>query len=263
MKLPVIDAHIHMDMYSTKEQNNIIQLMEKDKIEALITVSNHLSSAIDNLNLSREHKSIKAAFGFHPEQPIRTEQEMGDLSTFTKKHQNEMIAIGEVGLPYYTRKKDPAIPIEPYLEILETFIRMANRYNKPIVLHAVYEDAPIVCELLEKHSIQKAHFHWFKGDRKTIERMIENNYYISITPDIVYEEEILQLVKTYPISQLMVETDGPWPFEGPFQNKLTNPGMIHTTIQKIAEMKMMNVKDVYETVLKNTREFYGMDEVCG
>ena len=32
----------------------------------------------------------------------------------------------------------------------------------------IYEDAPLVCDILEKFNIKKAHFHWFKGDEKTI-----------------------------------------------------------------------------------------------
>ena len=41
------------------------------------------------------------------------------------KHHHEMIAVGEVGLPYYLQNENP-IPIEPYIEILETFISFAK-----------------------------------------------------------------------------------------------------------------------------------------
>ena len=107
---------------------------------------------------------------------------------------------------------------------MKRFISFAKSVQKPIILHAVYEDAPLVCHLLEKHSIKKAHFHWFKGDQKTITRMIKNGYFISVTPDVCYEKEIRDLVSFYPLEQMMVETDGPWPFEGPFQ------GQTHTSI---------------------------------
>ena len=112
-----------------------------------------------------------------------------------------MIAVGEVGLPYYLRKESyhPAFPIQGYLERLETFIKLAKEWDKPIVLHAVYDDAPLVCDLLEEYSITNAHFHWFKGDHKTISRMIENGYFVSVTPDVLYENEICDLVSSYPL----------------------------------------------------------------
>lgn len=113
-----------------------------------------------------------------------------------------------MGLPYYSRQEQE-LSLEPYLELLEMFIVRAKKWGKPIVLHAVFEDAKLVCDLLEKHSIRKVHFYWFKGDEKTIERMIRNDYYISVTPDVLYEKEIEELVKKYPLEQMMVETDGP------------------------------------------------------
>jgi TatD DNase family protein len=115
-----------------------------------------------------------------------------------------------------------------------------------------------VCDLLEKHGIKKAHFHWFKGSHSTVERMIQAGYYISITPDVLYEEEIRTLVREYPIALLMVETDGPWPFEGPFAGQKTHPRMIHAVIEQIALLKGLPVVEAAHTLLNNTKQFYGI-----
>ncbi|MGE8203825.1 TatD family hydrolase [Heyndrickxia sp. NPDC080065] len=254
----IIDAHIHLDLYNDDERKSILREMEKHKVEALISVSQHLTSAEANMALHQEDKRIKPAFGFHPEQALPDEQELADLQHFIEKHQKEMIAVGEVGLPYYLRQEHKEVPIEPYIEILEFFIQQAVSLKKPIVLHAVYEDAPIVCDLLEKYSYAKAHFHWFKGDQITIEQMSRNGYFISITPDVLYEKEIQQLVNQYPLSQIMVETDGPWPFEGPFQNNMTHPKMIHQTIEQIASIKGMALQEVYSILYENTKRFYSI-----
>ncbi|RDW19370.1 TatD family hydrolase [Oceanobacillus chungangensis] len=252
----LIDAHIHLDKYARSEQRRIMSEMECAGIESLITVSYDLVSAKENLKLHREHNNIKAAFGFHPEQQVLNDEAMQELIAFIELHNQEMIAIGEVGLPYYTRKENPFLNIEPYMEILEQFIILAKRYKKPIVLHAIYEDAGVVCNLLEKHAIKYAHFHWFKGDILTIERMIRNGYFISITPDVLYEQEIQHLVNQYPLSQMMVETDGPWTFTGPFEGKMTHPQMIHQSIEAIASIKALEIADVYRQLLRNTKQFY-------
>ncbi|MDQ0256331.1 TatD DNase family protein [Evansella vedderi] len=252
----IIDAHIHFDLYKDRERETILHDRKKYHIEQLISVSNNLASAKDNLFFSRKHNGVHAAFGYHPEQPLPSEQELERLHSFMDKHQHEMIGVGEVGLPYYLRRNNPGLPQENYVELLESFIIKAKKFNKPIVLHAVYGDAPIVCGLLEKYTVEKAHFHWFKGDAKTTEQMIQNGYYISITPDVIYKEKIQQLVEMYPLSNMMVETDGPWPFEGPFKNTMTHPKMIHQSIAQIAKLKKVNIKDVYKQVYKNTKSFY-------
>ncbi|WP_156291400.1 TatD family hydrolase [Oceanobacillus salinisoli] len=254
----VIDAHIHLDLYKRDEQRVILNEMEKYQVEMLISVSNNLASAVENLSLSRENNRVRTAIGFHREQPLPSGKELESIILFIDQHHEEMIAVGEVGLPYYRRKKNPQIPQEPYIELLEWFIITAKKYQKPIALHAVYEDASIVCTLLEKHSIDKAHFHWFKGDLKTMERIIQNGWFISLTPDILYETEIQNLGKKYPLNQLMVETDGPWSFKGPFKNEMTHPKMIHESIAEIAKIKNLSIHDVYDQIYQNTVHFYSL-----
>ncbi|MGP4108582.1 TatD family hydrolase [Virgibacillus sp. L01] len=252
----IIDSHIHLDMYRQKERQEILSELELDQVEALICVSNHLKSSKETLRLAYDDSRIKPAFGFHPEQALPTDYEAAEILTFIEQNQQEMIAIGEVGLPYYLRQDNKGGPWNAYVELLETFIQKAAALDKPIILHAIYEDASIVCDLLEKYSVPDAHFHWFKGDSQTIERMAKNGYSISVTPDVVYEKEIQDLVSVYPLSRVMVETDGPWPFEGIFKGNMTHPGMIHKSIEKISEMKKVSAAYVYSQIYENTCRFY-------
>ena len=108
--------------------------------------------------------------------------------------------------------------------------------------------------------MKNAHFHWFKGDERIVRRMMTNGYFISITPDVLYEEEIQQLVLQYPLAQLMIETDGPWPFEGPFLGQTTHPRMMRESIKKIAEIKQISINEVEDTLYENTKKFYRLSE---
>jgi len=249
----MIDAHIHLDRYQDEEIKRIV--LDSAQIEALISVSFHLESSKRNLLLSQKYQKVKPAFGYHPEQALPSENELNVLLNWMDDHHDEMIAVGEVGLPYYLRQ-ELGISIAPYLKVLEVFISKAKKWDKPIVLHAVYDDAPFVCDLLEKYSVSKAHFHWFKGEQKTIDRMIRNGYHISITPDVVYEPEIQQLVSVFPQELMMVETDGPWPFEGPFSGKMTHPNMMEESIRKMALLKKLSAAEVSDVLHQNTKRFY-------
>jgi TatD DNase family protein len=252
----IIDAHIHFDQYSERDRLILFEELEKHNVDALVSVSTNLSSAIVNRDLALADARIKPAFGFHPEQALPDDFEITEILSFCKQYAHMMSAIGEVGLPYYLRQENPDLNLEPYVDILELFIQQAAMLHKPVILHAVYEDAATACDLLEKYSISRAHFHWFKGPKKTIKRMIENGYFISITPDCLYELEIQELIKDYPLSQMMVETDGPWPFEGPFSQEMTHPKMIHRSIAQIAELKKRELEDVYRELYQNTKHFY-------
>lgn len=253
----IIDAHIHLDHYTEQDRNEILAQLANYQVEALIAVSFDLSSCLKNHSFTQDDPRIKSAFGFHPEQEIPVLEEIDKLFSWMEEHADEMIAVGEVGLPYYKKIESKGkLNYAPYIELLDRFISFAAATKKPIVLHAVYEDAQIVCDLLEKHQVAKAHFHWFKGDDEVVKRMIRNGYYISITPDCLYEDEIQQLICKYPIEQMMVETDGPWHFEGPFTNQRTEPKMMIHAIEKIAHLKNLSIAYTTQILYENTKKFY-------
>ncbi|WP_062106632.1 TatD family hydrolase [Bacillus niameyensis] len=255
----MIDSHIHLDHYEEHEITQTVADLENVHCTHLITVSYDLASCRKNLQFAERYPQVKPAFGFHPEQELPSEQEQSELFQWMEEHVDEMVAVGEIGLPYYLRKDHPELKLAGYVDLVEKFLVFAKKWDKPVVLHAVYEDAAIACGLLEKHQIQKAHFHWFKGDAETIRRMINNKFMISITPDVLYEREIQKLVTQYPLELMMVETDGPWPFEGKFARKRTHPEMIHASVSKIAELKDIDVENVYEKLYENTTCFYGLE----
>ncbi|GGO00289.1 TatD family hydrolase [Saccharibacillus kuerlensis] len=171
-----------------------------------------------------------------------------------------MTAVGEVGLPYYSRleaaERGETLDEAGYIRLLERFIAFAARHNLPIVLHAVYEDADIACDLLERHGVTQAHFHWFKGSEATVQRMIANGFFISFTPDLLYEEEIRQLALLYPESLVMSETDGPWPFEGPFEGRSTHPSMTAEVCREWARLRGLDESEARAQLLENARRFY-------
>ncbi|GGM24282.1 hypothetical protein GCM10011351_07530 [Paraliobacillus quinghaiensis] len=112
----VIDAHIHLDVYERSERLQILKELDQADVSALIAVSNDFKSAKSVLSLAKCDSRIKPAIGFHPEQELPSEAEMDWIMELIETHQDEIVAIGEVGLPYYTRQEDPGLVLKPYLE---------------------------------------------------------------------------------------------------------------------------------------------------
>lgn len=264
----LFDAHVHLDLYGDAEREEIMENLDSSGIEGLVAVSMGMNSCIANRETAiRWSGRIMPAYGHHPELSPLEEPEVNVLCDWIRERDvgNEVFAIGEVGLPYYTRKdaetSGNAFDLKPYLFQLERFVRLAAELDKPIALHAVYEDADVVMDMLERYAIRRAHFHWFKGSSAAIARIVWNGYMISITPDVLYEAEIKELAIRVPLRNLMVETDGPWPFEGPFAGKPTVPGMVRDVLIEIAKLRSVEVKAVQEVVRRNCLSFYGWDDL--
>lgn len=250
------DAHIHLDQYEPAETQ---QLFDDLRVEGMIAVSTRLASCLQTQRLALQYPAqVYPAYGFHPEQPLP--DSLDDLFDFIGQNPPEMVAIGEVGLPYYTAQthaqQGKPFRRQPYIDLLERFIKLAVKLSKPVALHAVYEDAATVCGLLEKHRCRQAHFHWYKGDPATTHRLIRNGYYVSVTPDIFYKARTQALVQAYPLSHLMVETDGPWPHEGAFAGQMTHPNRVWQVAAEIARLKDLAYDVVCKQLALNTRRCY-------
>ncbi|BBH20936.1 TatD-related deoxyribonuclease [Paenibacillus baekrokdamisoli] len=259
-----MDAHIHLDLYAEEERDALLHEAFADGgIAAVVAVSMHLHSSQTNRTLAARYPGqVLPAYGFHPEQPLPDQEELNTLLLWIRERfaDKESFAIGEVGLPYYSRIEAEAegrsFDEGAYIVLLETFVALAAELDRPIILHAVYEDADKACDLLEQYGVRRAHFHWFKGSDSVIDRMIKAGYSISITPDVAYEEEIRRLVQKYPIELMMTETDGPWPFEGPFQGQATKPAMVQEVAATIALLKGISITEAEEKLLMNAMNFY-------
>lgn len=259
----MIDAHIHLEQYEDTSVSSMLQSLPEQGIESLIAVSMNLASCMRTQDIAARYPGlVKPAYGFHPEQPLPAEEELAALLEWIERQAGDMVAVGEIGLPYYSRAeavaRGEAWNTAPYIKLLDRLLRLAARLAKPVVLHAVYEDAWTVCDLLEQHNIIRAHFHWFKGPAETVDRMIGHGYYISLTPDILYEQEIQDLARRYPPELVMAETDGPWPFEGPFTGRVTHPAMVHEVAAAWGALHGYSVSQAKEILTQNTMRFYGL-----
>lgn len=256
MKHAVIDAHIHLDLYRETERAQILNCLTDCHIKQLISVSNDLESFQHNLLYHQVDERVKPAIGYHPEQSLPSKQEQHKLLQAIDDHHAKVVAIGEVGLPYYWASSDKDFKIAPYIVLLEQFMKKASLWDKPISLHIVYEHTDIALHLLDQYQIRYAHFHWFKADERRLEQVIQRGYYISFTPDILYRKKRQFLIEQTPLRQMMVETDGPWPFDIREATSFTHPKLLHKVIYKIAEVKHLPVEVVYATIYENTKRFF-------
>ncbi|WP_416826535.1 TatD family hydrolase [Ectobacillus polymachus] len=249
------DAHIHLDQYEYISRN--IEHWKRAGVTGVVAVSTDLRSSYKTLALKEKFPDfIFAAVGFHPEQPLPNESDVQEWKHLVQRERHLISAIGEVGLPYYTISQYENITINQYIHFLDRMVAIAAHEQLPIVLHAVHSHAPIAYELLVKHKIKKAHFHWLKAEEVDVMRIIQSGYYISVTPEICYRNRDMILARRVPLQQLLVETDGPWSFSGPFDGRPTSPLFLQDVAKKISVVKGLPLQTVIAQLTKNTLALY-------
>lgn len=251
----MIDSHIHLDQYPSNQIDLLIEEWSRAGITGVIAVSTNLESAYKTLKWQDKYPDfIYPTIGYHPEQPFPKQSEIAELFALIKSEKSRIAGIGEVGIPHYTSKNP--VDIERYKELLEEFSRLSVHYSLPLALHAVHDKAEIAFDILKKYQVKLAHFHWLKAPLHVIDKIIEANYYISLTPELCYRKRDQELAKYIPLSNLMLETDGPWPYSSIFEGQLTNPTFLFTSINHVARLKNVNDQIVLHTCTQNVLQVY-------
>lgn len=265
--MTIVDAHIHLDQYPWEELDRLIEDWQAHGVAGVVAVSTDLRSSYRTLELKRRHPAfLHAALGWHPEQPLPAAQDRDELITLirTAARQQGVAAIGEVGLPHYTLtgSQEDASRLSQAQDLLTELASLSVELGLPLALHAVHDKVPAVLTILERSGVTKAHFHWLKAGTEDIARIVRGGYYVSVTPELIYRERDQQLLRQIPPSLLLLETDGPWPFGGPFQGVRTTPLLIRDTARKAASLTNRTEAELLRICHDNTNRLYGSQPPC-
>jgi TatD DNase family protein len=255
----MIDAHLHLDQYPEDQIDQCIEQWRNQGITGIVAVSTNLASSYRTLAWKMKYPDfIFAAVGYHPEQPLPSRQEVDELISLIRIERSKISAVGEVGLPHYSLAQLGESALEHYIELLAEFAQTAHAFKLPLALHAVHDKAKLALQVLQKHEGLTAHFHWLKAPAEVVDQIVRANHFISITPEVCYRERDQRLAVQLPLSQLLLETDGPWPFKGEFTSKMTSPLFLFPSAAQIASMKQIPVEHVARTCQNNALRVYGV-----
>ena len=110
-------------------------------------------------------------------------------------------AVGEIGLD-----KACGVDFEQQTAVFEAQLRLAEQYQKPVVLHCVraFEE---VMNALEKFALRTVIFHGFIGSREQAERAVKKGYYLSFGARTERSKKSIEALRATPLDRLFVETD--------------------------------------------------------
>jgi TatD DNase family protein len=253
-----VDAHIHLsDEEYSKNVDEIIAEAKRAKVVALVSNSMDLKTSMHSLELAGQYQGmVYAALGIHPwNVNALTEEELQQtMELISEKSRNKaVVAIGEIGLDY----KYASI-WDKQLMVFDKMLRLAEKLDLPVIIHSRGTTVKIV-EMLPSYNLGKVLLHWFSNPISVLSKAVENGYYITEGPPVVYSNGIREVVRRIPLTNLLTETDGPVRFfKQPFAGKMTTPAFVPTVVKAIAEIKRIDEASVAEQIVKNFETFFGI-----
>jgi len=254
--MKLVDAHIHLsDAEYTGHIDEVIADAKTSGTVALVSNSLDLKTCQNDIKLAEQYPDlVYPALGIHPWNINHLEEdELQQTIDFIleQSQKKRLAAIGEIGLDY----KYETI-WEDQMLVFDKMLHLAEQLNLPVIIHSRGTTDKIV-EMLQSYNVKRVLLHWFSHPIETLEKAIDQGYFITEGPPVVYSNGIREVVKQAPLTNLLTETDGPVTYyKKPFNGQLTKPSHIQTVLEAVAEIKSLPVEEVAEQIAKNFEAFF-------
>jgi len=254
--MKLVDAHIHLsDTEYSGHIDEIIADAKKAGVTALVTNSMDLKTSQNDIKLAERYPDlIYPALGIHPWNVNKlNENELQETIDFIQKQKNIIKAIGEIGLDY---KYETAW--EKQIMVFDKMLHLAETLELPVIIHSRGTTDKIV-EMLPSYNLKRVLLHWFSHPMSALIKALDNDYFITEGPPLIYSNGIREVVDKTPITNLLTETDGPVTYwKQPFNGQLTKPSYIYNVVRAVAEIKKMQIEDVAKQIIKNFECFFNI-----
>jgi TatD DNase family protein len=236
-----IDSHCHLYKFNEIEIKRIIR--NKDII--ILSVSEDLESSLKNLILSQLNENVIPAIGIHPWNIEKVNENTFKIIEDIIKD-NKIKILGEIGLD----KKFKPETFEKQKEIFEKFLNLAKEYDLNLNLHTPNASNEVF-DLLIKYDIKKAYFHWYSGDEKLLEEIINKGYFIGINVATIVNEKYKKYIEIANIKNIITESDGPYNYKG----IILHPDMLKDLYKLISDIKKINLEELSNIIQNNFARF--------
>ncbi|UKJ05897.1 TatD family hydrolase [Solitalea lacus] len=155
-----------------------------------------------------------------------------------------VLALGEIGLD-----RSSKVPFGIQRHYFESQLAFAERFKKPVIIHAVRTYTEFVPYL--KETSLPFIFHHFTGNHHELEQLLKYNCWFSLGKSLIYpQQKSLEVCKLVPTEKFFLETD-------------TVNISISTVYERAAEVKNISMIELKENVFHNFAAVFGTSDEIG
>ena len=178
------------------------------------------------------------SIGIHP-WFIVEERLASDLEIIESKlQQPNCLAAGECGLD-----KRIEIPMELQQIVFEKQLLLAQKYNKPVVIHCVAAFQEVIETKKRLHISVPMIIHGFSKNAQVAKLLIDNGFYVSFGKFLLQNPKLEPVFNTIPNDRFFLETD-------------TVAETINEVYELAAKYKKMTIEELQLQINKNFKEVF-------
>lgn len=261
----LFDSHSHLnDEKFDEDREEQIKKIRESGVSNFITAGYSVESSKKALEIAKKYDFIYTTAGVSPNDIPQTEdklwKQLAEIEKIVEKNKEKICAIGEIGLDYYWNTDNKELQKKAFIEQ----IKIANKYNLPIVIHT-REAVMDTLQILKENKVTKTGvFHCCPQNRELIKEGLKLGFYISFAGPITFKnsknaEEMINLV---PNDRILIETDSPYLAPEPVRGTRNTPANVKYIAQKIADVKGLTLEEVEKITFENTKNILCISKLC-
>ena len=256
----LFDSHAHYDDEKfDQDREEIIQKIYDSGVEKFISAGYSLESSKRAIDLADKYEFIYTTVGISPNDVKQTlEETIEDIKKLediiTRKENDKIVGIGEIGLDYYWNKENKEIQKQAFIMQIE----LANRLNLPITIHT-REAVSDTMEILKQHPVQqKGVFHCCPLNRELVKEALKLGFYISFAGPVTFKnsKNAQEIVEMVPNDRMLIETDSPYLAPEPVRGTRNDSRNVRYIAEKIANIKSLSTEEIAEIIYQNTLKIF-------
>ena len=242
----LIDTHAHLNFKAFKDDLDEVIKHTLSEDVWLLNVGSKYETSKKAVEIAEKYeKGVFAAIGLHP---IHFRDEDFDREKYKELAKSDkVVAIGEIGLDYYTKKE-----VKQKELFLEQF-DLAKELNLPVIFHCrkAHDD---LLEILKNNQIRGV-IHCFTGKWRQANEYLDMGYYLGIN-GIIYKLDLREVIEKTPIEKILIETDCPYLAPPQAGTERNEPIFMKYIVQNIAKIKNIDFQKVAETTTANAKNLF-------
>jgi TatD DNase family protein len=252
----MIDTHAHIDSIPLGFAASPFDKGDK-KLDAVILSGANLETSKNNLSLAEKYPFLYPAVGIHPTELA------DDINLLEELVKNpNVIAIGECGLEHMEDDSRDAPVARLYGKQEEYFrkqIELAQKYNKPLIIHA-RKAMDETIQILGEYKNTRGVIHCYTGGKKRVRKVLDldGEWYFGFDGNLTYEVGLEEVVKEIPRDRILPETDSPLLTPEPFRGQVNKPEYVKYVYQKIADIWGESFETTEKLLDENAKRLFGI-----
>ena len=248
----IIDTHCHIYASEMENAEEIIKEAAKRDIHMILNGTDPLSN-LEVLDLAEKYDNVHAALGYFYSFADEVTDE--DISLLEEQLENEnVVAVGEIGLDYYLTKDNK----DRQIELFEKMLGLAEKHGLPAIVHS-RKSMQDTYDILRMHDVAGS-MHCYLGSAEMARQFIKLGFYIGIAGPITHtnNKKTGKMAKQVGIDHILVETDSPYLAPEEKRGQKNTSLNINYIIGKLAHELDMKESEVIEITTQNAKRLFNL-----